>query len=126
MSTEIKQMPGKTVKFLKIDFLTVLFYKQNKDLNNLDKEKEPFCSLTIVLPIQVRTNLCQLMAKSLPSFYLHVTALLQLMDQGVLEAINRVYRKWILRDLVTQSSFTIQDFLKKIDMIKVVDTVASA
>ena len=62
-------------------------------------------------------------AKFLPP---NVTALLQPMDQGVLESIKRVYRKSILRDLVTQSTFTIQDFLKRIDMIKVVDTVASA
>ena len=62
-------------------------------------------------------------AKFLPP---NVTALLKPMDQGVLKAIKRVYRKSILRDLVTQSNFTIQDFLKRIDMIKVVDTVASA
>ena len=48
------------------------------------------------------------------------------MYQGVIESIKRVHRKSILRDLVTQSTFTIQDFLKRIDMIKVVDTVASA
>ena len=62
-------------------------------------------------------------AKFLPP---NVTALIQPMDQGVLESIKRVYRKSILRDLVSQSTFTIQDFLKRIDMIKIVDTVASA
>jgi len=62
-------------------------------------------------------------AKFLPP---NVTALLQPMDQGVLEAIKKVYRKSILRDFVTQSTFTIQSFWKRIDMIKVVDTVASA
>ena len=56
----------------------------------------------------------------------NVTALLQPMDQGVLEAIKRVYRKSILRDLVSQSTFTIQDYLKRIDMTKIVDTVESA
>ena len=35
-------------------------------------------------------------------------------------------RKNILRDLETQSTFIIEDFLKIIDMIKVFDTVASA
>ena len=48
------------------------------------------------------------------------------MDQGVLESIKRVYRKSLLGDLVSQSTFTIQDFLKKVDMIKVFDTVAAA
>ena len=62
-------------------------------------------------------------AKFLPP---NVTALIQPMDQGVLESIKRVYRKSILRNLVSQSTFTIQDFLKRIDMIKIVDTVASA
>ena len=46
-------------------------------------------------------------AKFLPP---NVTALLQPMDQGVLESIKRVYRKSILRDFVMQSTFTIQDF----------------
>ena len=55
-----------------------------------------------------------------------MTPLIQPMDQGVLEAIKRRYRKSILRDLVSQSTFTIQDFLKRIDMVKVVDTVAVA
>ena len=69
-----------------------------------------------------------MMAKSLPSFLPppNVTPLIQPMDQGVLEAIKRRYRKSILRDLVSQSTFTIQDFLKRIDMVKVVDTVAVA
>ena len=48
------------------------------------------------------------------------------MNQGVLESIKRVYRKSILRDLVTQSTFKIQDFLKRIDMIKVGDTITLA
>ena len=56
----------------------------------------------------------------------NVTAVLQPVDQEVLEPIKRVYRKSNLRDLVTQTIFTIQDFLKRIDMIKVVDSVASA
>ena len=55
-----------------------------------------------------------------------MTALIQPIDQGVLESIKRVYRKSILGDLVPQSTFTIQDFLKKVDMIKVFDTVAGA
>ena len=55
-----------------------------------------------------------------------MTPLIQPMDQGVLEDIKRRYRKSILRDLVSQSTFTIQDFLKRIDMVKVVDTVAVA
>ena len=62
-------------------------------------------------------------AKFLPP---NVTALLKPMDQGVIESIKNVYRNSILRDLVTQSTFTIHYFLKIIDMIKVVDTVASA
>ena len=48
------------------------------------------------------------------------------MDHGVLESIKIVYRIFILRDLVRQSTFTTQDFLKIIDMIKAVDTLASA
>ena len=65
----------------------------------------------------------KIIAKFLPP---NVTALIQPMDQGVLESIKRVYRKSILRDLVSQSTFTIQDFLKTLDMMKVIDTVATA
>ena len=46
-------------------------------------------------------------AKFLPS---NVTALLQPMDQGVLESIKRVYRKLILRDLVSQSTLSYRTF----------------
>ena len=68
-----------------------------------------------------------MMAKSLPSSPSpNVTPLIQPMDQGVLEAIKRRYRKSILRNLVSQLTFTIKDFLKRIDMVKVVDTVAVA
>ena len=38
-------------------------------------------------------------AKFLPP---NVTALVQPMDQGVLESIKRVYKKSILRDLISQ------------------------
>ena len=65
----------------------------------------------------------KIIAKFLPP---NVTALIQPMDQGVLESIKRVYWKSILRDLVSQSTFTIQDFLKTLDMMKVIDTVATA
>ena len=62
-------------------------------------------------------------AKFLPP---NVTGLIQPMDHGTFESIKRVYRKTILRNLVSQSTFTIQDFLKIIDMIKIADTVVSA
>ena len=48
------------------------------------------------------------------------------MDQGVLESIKRVYRKSILKDLISQSTCTIEDFLKRIDIIKIVDNVSFA
>ena len=72
LSTEIKQMLGLTVMFSKNGFLTALFPKQIKNWDNLEKKKLPFCSLTIALPIQVRTNIYQLMAKLLPSFCLQM------------------------------------------------------
>ena len=62
-------------------------------------------------------------AKFLPP---NITALVQPIDQEVLETIKRVYRKLILRDLISQLTFTIEDFLKRIDMIKIVGTVSSA
>ena len=37
----------------------------------------------------------------------NVTALIQPMDQGLLESIKRVYRKYILRGFVCQMTFTI-------------------
>ena len=62
-------------------------------------------------------------AKFLPP---NVTSLVQPKDQGVLESIKKVYRQSILRDLISQSTFTIEGILKRIDMTKVFDTVLSA
>ena len=45
----------------------------------------------------------------------NVTAILQPTDQGVIQSIKRVYRKSIQRDFVTQSTFIIQNFSKRID-----------
>ena len=59
-------------------------------------------------------------AKFLPP---NVTVLVKPMDQGVLESIFRVYRKSISKDLISQSTCTIEVFLKRIDIIKIFDTV---
>ena len=56
-------------------------------------------------------------AKFLPP---NVTALVQPMDQGVLESMKRVYRKSIVRDLIEQSTLTIEDFLKRTKIKKIV------
>ena len=50
----------------------------------------------------------KIMVKSLPP---DVIVLLQPIGQGVLESIKRLYKKSILKDLVSQSSFSIQFFL---------------
>jgi len=49
-----------------------------------------------------------------------ITALLLLMEQGVLESMKRVYRKSIVRDLIEQSTLTIEDFLKRTKIKKIV------
>lgn len=43
-----------------------------------------------------------------------------------MEAIKRNYRKSILREVVAQASGNVSDGLRKIDMIKVIDTVSAA
>ena len=65
----------------------------------------------------------KVIAKFLPP---NVTALIQPMDQGVLESLKRVYRKSILRDVVSRPGTPIVDVLKKIDLLKVVETIALA
>ena len=65
----------------------------------------------------------KIVAKYLPP---NVTPLIQPMDQGVLVCIKRLYRKSILRDLVSQSALSIVDFLKSIDLLNVVKTVSFA
>ena len=62
-------------------------------------------------------------AKFLPP---NVTALIQPMDQGVLESIKRRYRKSILRDLVSHPELDMLPFLKSINMLKVVERIATA
>jgi len=44
-------------------FFNCFFPQTKQRLRELGHKKEPFYSLTIVMPIQVRTNLGQLMAK---------------------------------------------------------------
>ena len=65
----------------------------------------------------------KIVAKFLPP---NVTPLIQPMDQGVLVCIKRLYRKYILRDLVSQSELSIVDFLKSINILNVVKTVSFA
>lgn len=58
----------------------------------------------------------------------NTTALIQPMDQGVLEAMKRRYRKAMLRKLLLedQEGRSIVDFVKKIDIKQVVYMIASA
>ena len=55
-----------------------------------------------------------------------VTSLIQPMDQGVLEALKRIYRKQLLRDLIGKGDAEMIPFLRKIDMREVVDRSAVA
>ena len=50
------------------------------------------------------SDVVKIIAKYFPP---NVTALIQPMDQGLLESIKRVYRKYILRGFVCQMTFTI-------------------
>ena len=65
----------------------------------------------------------QIVAKFLPP---NVTSLIQPMKQGVLECLKRIYRKSILRDLISQTEDEMLGFLKKIDMLMVVEKISNA
>ena len=66
----------------------------------------------------------KVMVKFLPP---NVTSLIQPMDQGVLVSIKRRYRSKILQELVLNdnSGVSIIDFLKKIDILKVINIIAA-
>ena len=64
-----------------------------------------------------------IVAKFLPP---NVTSLIQPMDQGVLECLKRIYRKSILKDLISQTEDDMLGFLKKIDILKVVENISYA
>lgn len=64
-----------------------------------------------------------IVAKFLPP---NVTSLIQPMDQGVLECLKRIYRKSILKDLTSQTEDDMLGFLKKIDILKVVENISYA
>ena len=127
MSTEIKQMLGSTVIFSEIVFFNCFVPETKQRLRELGQEERAILFLDNCSAHPSEDEFIsvdgKITAKFLPQ---NVTTLLQPMDQGVLESIKRVYRKSILRDLVSQSTFTIQDCFNRIDMIKIVDTVASA
>ena len=65
----------------------------------------------------------QIVAKFLPP---NVTSLIQPMDQGVLECLKRIYRKSVLRELISHTEDDMLGFLKKIDMLMVVEKIANA
>lgn len=54
----------------------------------------------------------------------NVTSLIQPMDQGVLECLKRVYRKSVLRELISRKEEDMLTFLKKIDMLRVIEKIA--
>ena len=59
-------------------------------------------------------------------FRLNVTALTQPMDQGVLESMKRVYRKNLLRDLMSKTSNEMIPFLKEMTMLDVINHISIA
>ena len=127
MSTEIKKNAWVDREIFRDWFFNCFVPETKQKLRELGQEERAILFLDNCSTHPSEDELIsadgKITAKFLPP---NVTALIQPMDQGVLECIKRVYRKSILRDLVSQSTFTIQDFLKRIDMIKIVDTVASA
>ena len=56
----------------------------------------------------------------------NVTALIQPMDQGVLESMKRVYRKNLLRDLISKTSNEMIPFLTEINMLDVINRISIA
>ena len=56
----------------------------------------------------------------------NVTSLMQPMDQDVIECLKRIYRKSILKDLTAQTEDDMLEFLKKIDILKVVEKILNA
>ena len=56
----------------------------------------------------------------------NVTALIQPMDQGVLESMKRVYRKNLLRDLISKTSNEMIPFLKEINILDVINRISIA
>ena len=56
----------------------------------------------------------------------NVTALIQPMDQGVLESMKRVYRKNLLRDLISKTSNEMIPFRKEMNMLDVINRISIA
>ena len=66
----------------------------------------------------------QIVAKFLPP---NVTSsLIQPMDQGVLECLKRIYRKSVLRELLSQTETDMLTFLNKTDILRVIEKIAIA
>ena len=107
-----------------VDLFTLMFFncfvpETKQRLSELGQEKKAILFLDNCSAHPSEDELVsadgKITAKFLPPY---VTSLVQSMDQGVLESIKRVYRKSILRDLVSQSTFSIKNISKRIDIIK--------
>ena len=48
------------------------------------------------------------------------------MDECVLECLKRIYRKSVLKEMISQTEADMLAFLKKIDMLSVVEKIANA
>ncbi len=84
-----------------------------------------YLCLTIVRPTQMKSVTMEKLTKYLPP---NVTALIQPMDQGVFNTLKLHYKKKLLHRLLIedeQGGYAV-DFLKSIDMKKVVQFVAEA
>ena len=103
MSTVVKKMLWLIVIILTIGFFICFVPETKQRLSELGQEKKAILFLDNCSAHPSEDELVsadgKITAKFLPP---NVTALVQPMDQGVLESIKRVYRKSILKDLISQ------------------------
>ena len=72
---------------------------------------------------ELMSNDGQIATKFLPP---NVTSLIQPMELGVLECLKRIYRKSVLKKLVSQTEDDMLALLRQIDMLRVVEKIACA
>ena len=123
---KVRKMLGSIQLHSTTGFKTVLYLKSRKT-SSIRTGPEALLLLDNCLTHPNENELVfndgQIVARFLP---LNVTSLIQPMNQDFSECLKRIYHKSFLKELVSPTEGDMLAFLKKIDMLSVVEKIANA
>ena len=108
-------------------FHNVFVPQVRKDLEDLGQEKKAILFIDNCAAHPGEEKLISDDGKIIAKFFPpNVTSLIQPMDQGILESLKRLYRKFILREILYDDDVDVVASLKKIDLLKVAYNISTA